>query len=382
MLINDPKLGAKIKLKLLAHGVQDNKIAFADNVHYKEEHYAYDNGNWGVDHPVPSEMMLPGDIVCKVHVRPDSSLKIVYDAKDGTLYVCEDNKYLCPCVFLPRPNFWNYKTSSGMPTMRLAHFYGKDCLNFSIFSGCEFMSIGKLPCRFCSVVNTQKSHNTVEVFKSVEDLADVCRLAVKHDKVRYFLMTGGSTIDRKKEFNNHIAVLSAIRHILPWNGSIKGNVSFLPPDDMEMLREIKEVGVDNPSFNFEVWPKKAFEYFCPGKQKYVGFEYILQCYDFLVNLYGPGKVWCNFVAGLVPLEDIKSGFTEMAARGVIPGANVYHPEVGSVLGGTMKSPNEDFIKALYLHAAELYHKYGYHPFYDASVLRNSMANEAFNGWLE
>ena len=115
---------------------------------------------------------------------------------------------------------------------------------------------------------------------------------------------------------------------------------------------------------------------------YVGFQHILNCYRHLVPIYGEGEVWCNFVAGLVPLEDIKAGFSFMAAMGVVPGANIYHPEVGSVLGRSIPSPDEEFIRSLYCHAGELYHKYGFKPYFDASVLRNSLANEAYEGLLD
>ena len=40
------------------------------------------------------------------------------------------------------------------------------------------------------------------------------------------------------------------------------------------------------------------------------------------------------------------------------------------LGETMRSPSEEYIIELYQHAAELYHRHGYKPFFDARVLRN------------
>jgi hypothetical protein len=66
---------------------------------------------------------------------------------------------------------------------------------------------------------------------------------------------------------------------------------------------------------------------------------------------------------------------------VVPGANIYHPDVGSIHGASVPSPNEEYIVALYNQAANLYHRLGYRPFFDASVLRNSLANEAYEGLL-
>ncbi len=170
--------------------------------------------------------------------------------------------------------------------------------------------------------------------------------------------------------------------MLPWDGRFRGNVALMPPRDLGRIIELYELGVDHPSFNLEVWPQTAFEHFCPGKSKYVGFDHILRAMDRLVDIYGPGWGWCNFVAGLVPLDDQMDGFTAVAERGTIPGANVYHPDVGAALGETTSSPSEAYIVELYRHAADLYHRHNYKPFFDASVLRNSLANEAYEGLLD
>ena len=43
--------------------------------------------------------------------------------------------------------------------------------------------------------------------------------------------------------------------------------------------------------------------------------------------------------------------------------------------------DEEYILELYRYASELYHKYNYKPFFDAGVLRNSLANEVYEGLL-
>ena len=92
-------------------------------------------------------------------------------------------------------------------------------------------------------------------------------------------------------------------------------------------------------------------------------------------------MWSNFVAGIVPLKDLKDGFKFMAENGVVPGANIYHAEVGSSIGQKMGVIDEKYILSLYSYAAELYQKYGFSPYFDAGVLRNSLANEVFAGLL-
>jgi hypothetical protein len=375
------KNSARTKIKVLVHGVQDAPDIFEHFHPYKEEHYAYDNGNWGVAQGrlVPSEILLPGGIVSKLHIRLQSPLRLRLDG--SKLVLLEDQKEILSEVsFLPRPKFWNFSTTSGIPTKKLAHIYGVTCINFNRYSGCQFYDVGK-PCKFCSVKPTQELHQGVVINKNPQDLAETCHLATQYDRVEWFLATGGSYLDGDREFDAHLAVIRAVRNELPWGGRLRGNLSLMPPRTLERLKELYELGVDHPSFNLEVWPRQAFEAICPGKTQYVGFDHIMLAYEKLVDLYGPGRVWCNFVAGLVPLKDQMDGFTAMAKRGVIPGANVYHPDVGSPFGYTIPSPNEEYIRTLYLYAAELYHEYGYIPFFDSAVLRNSLANEAYEGLL-
>lgn len=378
---DERKNSASAKLNLLIYGVQDNPMIFKKFKDlFKEEHYAYDNGNWNVDknRMTPSEILLPGGIVSKLHIRPDSPLTLCMD-KDR-LFVKKENKYLTEFTFIPRPNFWKYKTSQGTPTKKLAQLYGLNCMNINIFSACEFHDVGK-PCRFCSVKSTVRREDPVKIVKTPKELAEVCELATKNDEFKYIIITGGSHLNTDDEFDKYIEILKEIKDKLPWDGKIKGNVAMMPPKTKNKLKELYNIGVENPSFNMEVWPKSNFEKVCPGKEKYVGFDYVVESLLYLKDIYGAGKVWSNFVAGIVPIEDMKQGFKFMAEHGIVPGANIYHAEVGSCIGKSLGRIDEEYVLELYRYASELYHKYDYKPFFDAGVLRNSLANEVYEGLL-
>jgi hypothetical protein len=377
----DRRRSARVKARLLSQGIRDDSDLFASLGAFKEDNNAYDNGNWGVGRGqrVPSDIELPGGIVAKLHIRPSSPLQLVRQGEH--LVLLEGQKELTDCRLLPRPTFWALETTRGIAAHKLIQFYGATCLNLNIFSGCKFFDVDQA-CGFCSVQPTQMLHRSVIVRKSPADLRDACLLAVKNDQVDWYLQTGGSYFDGDEEFAMHIAVLREVQPILPWNGRVRGNVALMPPRDLGRLQELHDLGVDHPSFNLEVWPREAFEHFCPGKARFVGFDHILLAMDRLVAIYGPGWGWCNFVAGLVPLEDQKAGFTAVAERGMIPGANVFHPDVGAALGESRSSPSDDYIINLYRHAADLYHRHDYKPFFDARVLRNSLANEAYEGLLD
>jgi hypothetical protein len=190
-------------------------------------------------------------------------------------------------------------------------------------------------------------------------------------------------LDGNKEIEVLTAVLSGIRKELPpeWHGIIKGNVASMVPQDIKKVDELMATGIEHPAFNLEVWGKEYFNFICPGKAKYRGWEHIIETYKYAVSRYGRGRFWVNFVGGLNSLSDLQDGFTFMAKLGVVPGANIFHPDRGAFLGTTQTSPTKEYIIDLYKHAAKLYHKFDYLPFFNEKVLRNSIANEAYLGYI-
>lgn len=373
-----------LKVKILSYGFRITEAAEAliDET-VKEEHRGYGDSHWGVKKTtkIPSEIMLPGNIVVASHIRPDSRLCL--DAENGKPVITEKGVKVSDVSFIKRPKIWSHKTKSGINMKKIANFYGRDCLNFNIYSGCEFWDNG-VPCKFCSVKPTQLKYGEVEIKKQAGDIQEVTKLAFKlEDKINFVIVTGGSYLDGDKDFEMAIIALKEIQKEIPksWKGVIKGNVALMAPRTIKKIDELMATGIEHPSFNLEVWGKKYFNYVCPGKAKYRGLDHIMEAYKYGVKKYGRGVFWVNFVGGLNDLKTLKRGFTHMAKMGVVPGANIFHPDVGSVLGTKRKSPSPEYIIELFRHAAKLYHKYGYKPYFDEKCLRNSIANEAYLGYV-
>lgn len=373
-----------VKAKILSYGFRmEDEVQLYINEDVKEEHRGYGNSHWGVKKTVkiPAELMLPGEIVVASHIRPRSPLCL--KIKNGKPIITENGRKISDVDLIPRPKIWSKNTKSGVNIKKVANFYGRDCLNFNIYSGCEFWDAG-VPCKFCSVKPTQLRFGEVEIKKNDKDIEEITKLAFKIEKkINYIIVTGGSYLDGDKEIDNIISALKAIRKNIPksWKGIIKGNVALMVPQTTKKIDELMATGIEHPSFNLEVWGKKYFEYICPGKAKYRSWEHILDSYKYGVEKYGRGVFWVNFVGGLNSLKVLKEGFSYMAELGVVPGANIFHQDVGSVLGKKRKSPSPEYIIELYKHAAKLYHQYGYKPFFDEKCLRNSIANEAYLGYV-
>ncbi len=373
-----------VKAKILSYGFRlgDEIESYIDK-NVKEEHRGYGDSHWGVKKTtkIPSEIMLPGEIVVASHVRPKSPLCL--EIRNGKPIITEKGKKISDVKLIARPKIWSRTTKSGINMKKIANFYGRDCLNFNIYSGCEFWEAG-VPCKFCSVKPTQLQYGEVEIKKTAKDIEETTKLAFKlENKINFIIVTGGSYLNGDKEMDGIVSTLKAIRKNIPksWRGKIKGNVALMVPQTLKKIDELMATGIEHPSFNLEVWGKKYFEYICPGKAQYRSWDHILEAYKYGVKKYGRGVFWVNFVGGLNSLETLKKGFSYMAELGVVPGANIFHQDVGSVLGKKRKSPSPEYIIELYRHAAKLYHQYGYKPFFDEKCLRNSLANEAYLGYI-
>ena len=78
-------------------------------------------------------------------------------------------------------------------------------------------------------------------------------------------------------------------------GSAKWSCKPFPKDEVQRLYD---AGVQVYHPNFEIWDKRLFELYCPGKARYIGRdEWIRRILD-AAAIFGPDRVIPNFVAGV------------------------------------------------------------------------------------
>lgn len=382
------KKSAALKLKLLINGIRiDDSAFFGLGDTFKEYQYGYNDSNWikqAKRQVIPSELVLPGEIVVAPHLRPTSPYIIKRESE--TMYVIDDSKdeVVSTIGYLPRPKIWDIELSDGSKLKKYLNVYGANCLNLFTVANCDFWNEG-MPCVFCSLQPTQNLHKEVVVHKSLDKIEEAVSLAFENEEnLDWMIITGGSLRDRAMEFKRYHDVLSVIQKHIPqrWNGKIKGNAALLPTNNEKDLFQLFETGIEHPSFNMEVWGADLFKSYCAGKEKYASFNSLIETYKKAVKIWGQGEVWCNFVGGISPIQDLKEGFRFMADLGVVPGANIFHLDP-KALGGKLglKEPTEEYVIEMYECLSSLYKEYGYKPFFSHSVLRNSLSNEMYHGWL-
>jgi hypothetical protein len=379
---------AKLKIKLLLSGIRIDGTAFEGlGSRYKEYQYGYNDSNWldkNKQQLLPSELLLPGGIVAAPHLRPGSPY-VIKRGENGMFVFDETTEECLSSVdYLPRPKIWDAALDDGTPIKKYLNVYGKDCLNLFIVANCQFWDAG-LPCSFCSLQPAQDFHKEAVMYKPVAKIEEAVKKAfASGDELNWMIITGGSLFKRHDEVIRYRDVLNAVQRAIPasWNGKIRGNGAFLPACDEDDLKSLFDTGIEHPSFNLEVWGKELFARHCPGKEKFAGFDTLLETYKLAARIWGAGEVWCNFVGGISPIKNLREGFKYLADLGVVPGSNIFHldPSVPATKLG-LDEPSEDYVYSLYGSLNEIYQTYHFHPFFSASVLRNSLSNEFYNGWI-
>jgi hypothetical protein len=273
-----------------------------------------------------------------------------------------DREFVCFVTFHDRSEFYEQKTSSGLPFIGNAVLQGCDFVSFQCLWYCEYAAAGK-PCQYCfsgadfEMRARRKEPQPPAVAAS--DVAEIVRYAVQNDRVDSVQITGGSTFSGKKEHQYITAYLNAIA-----NCGTKPTGEILlyitPPDDFSYIDEYFSLGADRIACSIEVWDEERADIITPGKMRFTTRERHLNALTYIAEKFGKDKAFCNFIIGLESVETLKEGATRLAERGIIPSASVWMP-MGRPVMGSMAAPDIDYFRRVRDMLADLYVRYQLSP---------------------
>lgn len=209
---------------------------------------------------------------------------------------------------------------------------------------CEF-AVHDEECRFCSWVRMGKS---TEMRPNVSEMRET--LAAIHDEQRsvgYLAFSGGSLFNRTKEADAFLAYMEAARDTgIP----LPPTVAAIQALDHADSARLKRAGFDYVCYSMEVWDQRTWPAVLPGKARSLGRERWMECLQEAVNVFGPGKVLCNFVAGvetavpgvfptpLAAAESTVEGFRWCYEHGIYPKYAVWISGGGARFGDRPPAP--------------------------------------------
>lgn len=374
---------AELKFRLIIEGVRiDDTIKKYDKQYlYKRYYYGKSDKGEQKFRPPQEILLKPTGVVVGVTVNDKSPW--VIGIKDKDFAVFYEDEFVCKIYLPKKPEFYDASISNDEKIgCEYLSLYSAFVLSGFLSGACYYFSKGQ-QCHFCSLQQTREEYSDGEMLVFAEHIREVTEIAAKYDYPRIACanMCSGTWKNRDDEIRFYCEALKAMCEGESRVGDRKINKHLVisPPENVEQLKRLKDAGATSIGMSIEVFDPKRFREICPGKSSVTGYDGFLRAYENAVDVFGVGNVYSDFICGLESLDSMTKGMWSMAEKGVVPAANIFHPNPNSKLENE-KSPELSYVKEACLCLTEIYRKYNYIPPV-SGLSRNSFDGEAYMGYL-
>lgn len=361
-------LQAVVKTDLLRRGVAFRDRALVQSAHFKEKSYfifSFDmveqkSLSEAERRAAPEEIALSGGpfgfsrTIVSVRLNPSSPYLVDWEEDGFRLY--RSGELISEVSINERPAYYKRTLSTGKPVSDIAPTIEWGYLIYlTAFRLCQYWG-EKEECQFCDINNNYRQQKRIRSYtgiKNIDEVLEAFSIIDECDTQRHsraYTVTGGSITTELNGMNEgqfYAQYARAIEERFPGRWLAKAVVQALPLDEVRMLYE-SGYRIYHP--NYEVWDAKLFSKICPGKERYVGRnEWIRRIVD-AAEVFGPGNVIPNFVAGIEmsapdgftsveeAVRSTREGLDFFMSKGILPRFTVWCVEPNTVLSRTNKAP--------------------------------------------
>lgn len=339
-----------LKAELLVNGVNATSQALREvGTKYKEQNH----GLFGWDFEDHTEITLPDDFILPdgtlVQFRRNSHSQYLVILSKDKLILTNAGEEVCQVKWIPRPAFYDDKTSRTNSMVKIGQVGGEDCLFFCYQNYCSHFSKNE-QCLFCNLVATSNKYDSVLKRKDTEDIGEVAKAAFLEGNVKHVLLTGGC-FNHQKEIE---LVSEIVKSISLHTGldRVPGTILPSPAKSLDELKRYYDTGIKAIGFSMEIWDEKLYQAICPGKSKGISHEEFINSIRNAVKVFGPGNVYGVLVMGLEPRETFLNGVKNLANLGANTVPFVWSPNPGSKLEGH-RAPTSRWYVDTILEGAEI-----------------------------
>lgn len=282
------------------------------------------------------EIVIPPDLHTNVPVLEPWARTSPYRLhKEEGRYVVRREGELVTEVTLPTPpRFYSQRTSSGKLMSSIGVLQGT---YLGIYPGevCHFwQTTPRSNCHFCSVGLNVGDKDARK--KTVDDVLETVRAARRDVGITFVHFNSGyyegdTYLDSVEPF---------VKAVVEETGLLVG-VQCPPHPDLTRYDRLRELGVNNVSFCFELWDPERFTEVCPGKSRTIGQERYFEAIRYCARLFDTTNG--EIVAGLEPPEKTIEAIDWITEQGAIPTVCVFRPVVGSDYEDVPPPRTEDMV---------------------------------------
>jgi len=304
--------------------------------------------------------LLPNGRTVGIPIRSGDQAKTFNSASLGptdnpTIWLYDNSIEL---KVIPQPQFYDMKTSNGIPYNQIALLHGYRTLATTVYQSCRYWSDGT-QCKYCTIPLSYRSGDTV-LEKDPEHIAEVVVAAEKEGVVDDVLLTTGTPDSEDMGTEKLIRVIEAIRKV----SKIPIAVQFEPPIDKASIRKIADAGATAVGMHIESADESVREEMCPGKYQYGSLDLYKSSWQYALDYFGKGHVSTFILHGLgEDTEKTLSLVRELAEAGVMPVVAPIRPASGSQLASYKPSYNGHLDESVefYKEVGKILFQYGLNP---------------------
>ncbi len=335
---------------------------------------------------VPWKFDLSDGTPVVIRFDQDSPYEITRQ-EDGRLSLTRDGEVIEEVSFEPATE-WLYKnTSNGTLMTSVFMSWSRLGLLACALRYCEYTKTGD-QCVYCcldsSIGEFKDSGFQYTMALQPEDAAETYRAAQEEvGFIESVSMTGGSLRNTNKEMEHYVAIFGALDKVRKEMGKptwFAGCMTARP--DLPLLRELRAAGLDTIAPNMDCWEESLWPEIVPGKHKYVGRDYWIDCLTKSLDIFGKGRVASVFVVG--PEMAASTGFKReedgiaswtrcfewLLERDIIPATSQWQVEVGSPWSDRVP-PSTDYFLSIGRARHQLMESTGMHKIMHHNYYKNA-----------
>jgi hypothetical protein len=250
---------------------------------------------------IPCSLMLRDGTTIMSAPFPNSQTPYVVDVVDGKKVLTDNGEIIEEVEYWYKPDYYDRFTSSGVPMWKIVGARPQR-LDINPYQYCHFWDNGQ-GCKFCAISATYHKHKGEKPLKlKPQDIAETVGEAIKQPgRFANILLTGGSIIQGNEPFddelNNYIEILQAIGTKFSTK-KFPSQLIATAMTERQLARLYEETGLMTYTADIEVLNEEKFNWICPGKANWVGYQEWKRRLYGAVDIFGRGNVNTGLVGGV------------------------------------------------------------------------------------
>lgn len=304
----------------------------------------------------------------------------VIDYADGKFVLTDLGEIIEEVDFWFKPDYYDKVTSKGTPMWRVA-VSRPQRVDFNPNHHCHFWDKPGNGCKYCTIGALSKSDEKANIPTRL-DMEDVYETAKEILKERghatNYCLSAGSILSGKELFDDEVdmyieilKVIGSLYKVEKFPSQIVGSAFNLK----QLERLYNETGLLSYTTDLEVLDPKLYEWICPGKTEFVGYEEWKKRLIDAVSIFGKGYVNTSTVAGVALAkpyghkseeESLKITLAEVeyiSKHGVTVIGSVWRTAPGTIFF-KQKTPSLDYYVQLFKGYDDIRRAYGLDVYFD------------------